>query len=210
MNYGENTKIMWKHNFMITKKIYILMCFQIFPLCITLFLMKAIFIQGAFKNNEGFLRKIEGLSGYPTNFQFSRTFQGGGAKPRYPLPPPLPPPKKVCLWHILFALPTTNGPFPAELKLRKNTGVVENFKHLTTGVSREIVNSVFKGNKINCFPRDQSLSDLQSWKFWSCRSIKPRHDLLSVYQSGFQKKHSTETAIVYLTDYILEHMDRQQ
>ena len=35
------------------------------------------------------------------------------------------------------------------------------------------------------------------------------HDLLSVYQSGFRKKHSTETTILYLTDYILEHMDRQ-
>ena len=35
------------------------------------------------------------------------------------------------------------------------------------------------------------------------------HDLLSVYQSGFRKKHCTETAIVYLTDYILEHMDKQ-
>ena len=36
------------------------------------------------------------------------------------------------------------------------------------------------------------------------------YDLLSVYQSGFVKKHSTETAVVYLcTDYILEHMDRQ-
>ena len=39
-------------------------------------------------------------------------------------------------------------------------------------VPRETVNfdSSFEGNKINCFPRDQSLSDfLYSWKF-----IKPR------------------------------------
>ena len=35
------------------------------------------------------------------------------------------------------------------------------------------------------------------------------HDLLSVNQSGFRKTHSTETAIVYLTDYISDHMDRQ-
>ena len=36
------------------------------------------------------------------------------------------------------------------------------------------------------------------------------HDLLFVKQSGFRKKHSTGTAIVYLTDYILDHMDRQE
>ena len=30
-------------------------------------------------------------------------------------------------------------------------------------------------NKINCFPKDQSLSDLlYSWKFWSWKFIKPR------------------------------------
>ena len=44
---------------------------------------------------------------------------------------------------------------------------------------------------------------VQFLAFWT------EHDLLSDFQSGFRKKHSTETAVVYLTDYILEHMDRQ-
>ena len=36
---------------------------------------------------------------------------------------PLPPsPRKVCLWRIFFALPFRNGPLPAELKFRENTG----------------------------------------------------------------------------------------
>ena len=34
--------------------------------------------------------------------------------------------------------------------------------------------------------------------------------VLSLYQSGFRKKHSTETAVVHLVDHILEHMDKQQ
>ena len=34
--------------------------------------------------------------------------------------------------------------------------------------------------------------------------------VLSVFQSGFRKKHSTETAVVYLVDHILERMDKQQ
>ena len=35
---------------------------------------------------------------------------------------PLPHPRrKVCLWHIFFALPAMNGPLPAELKFRENT-----------------------------------------------------------------------------------------
>ena len=44
---------------------------------------------------------------------------------------------------------------------------------------------------------------------WQFLALLTEHDFLSDYQSGFQKKHSTETAVVYLTDYILKHMDRQ-
>ena len=36
-----------------------------------------------------------------------------------------------------------------------------------------------------------------------------KHNLLSFNQSGFRKKHSTETAAVYFVDHILEQMDRQ-
>ena len=35
-----------------------------------------------------------------------------------------------------------------------------------------------------------------------------KHNLLSIYQSGF-RKHSTETAAVYFVDHILEQMDKQ-
>ena len=35
-----------------------------------------------------------------------------------------PPPRKVRLWHIFFALPAMNGPLPAEQKFRENTDSV--------------------------------------------------------------------------------------
>ena len=44
---------------------------------------------------------------------------------------------------------------------------------------------------------------------WQFLAFLTEHDLLSEYQSGSRKKPSTETAVVCLTDYILEHMDRQ-
>ena len=56
-----NTEIICEHTFLITLKIHILLCFQIFPLRKTLFLIRAIFIQGAFKNIQGLLGKIQGL-----------------------------------------------------------------------------------------------------------------------------------------------------
>ena len=36
------------------------------------------------------------------------------------------------------------------------------------------------------------------------------HNILSIYQSGFWKKHSTETAVVYMVDHILEQMEKQK
>lgn len=35
------------------------------------------------------------------------------------------------------------------------------------------------------------------------------NNILSIYQSGFRKRHSTKTAIVNLTDHILEHTNKQ-
>ena len=52
-----NTEIICEHTFLITLKIHILLCFQIF----LSFLIRAIFIQGAFKNIQGLLGKIQGL-----------------------------------------------------------------------------------------------------------------------------------------------------
>ena len=67
---------------------------------------------------------------YPTNFQFSRTFQS--------LCEPCYTPSQqesVPMAHILcLILPAMNGPFPAELKFRENPGVVENIKHLMTSL----------------------------------------------------------------------------
>ena len=36
------------------------------------------------------------------------------------------------------------------------------------------------------------------------------NNVLSEHQSGFRKQHSTQTAITYLTDFILERMDKQE
>ena len=63
----RNIEIMRKHTFMVTKKIYILLCFQSF-LCTKLpFLTKVVLIQGAFKNIQGLLSKIQGLFRASTN-----------------------------------------------------------------------------------------------------------------------------------------------
>lgn len=42
--------------------------------------------------------------------------------PPSPSPSPSPSPRKVHLWGIFFALPAMNGPLPAEIKFRDNTG----------------------------------------------------------------------------------------
>ena len=66
MNNGENTEIICEQTFMIAKKSYILLCFQIFPLRKTIFF------------NEGYIdsRSFQKYSRtYPTNVQFSRRFK---------------------------------------------------------------------------------------------------------------------------------------
>ena len=62
-------------------------------------------------------------------------------------------------------------------------------------------------NQSQFFPRCQRLWSAL-FKYNSCFFLT-EHELSSDYQLGFQKKRSTETAIVYLTNYILKHMDRQ-
>ena len=36
------------------------------------------------------------------------------------------------------------------------------------------------------------------------------NNVLSEHQSGFRKRHSTQTAVTYLSDFILENMDKQK
>ena len=36
------------------------------------------------------------------------------------------------------------------------------------------------------------------------------NDVLSLYQSGFRRNHSTETAVIHFVDHILQHMDKQK
>ena len=49
------------------------------------------------------------------------------------------------------------------------------FQNLNVSHSSASGNIEIRGEQIDCFPRDQSLSDLlYSWKFWSSKFIKPR------------------------------------
>ena len=41
-------------------------------------------------------------------------------------------------------------------------------------------------------------------------SFLTTNNVLSEHQSGFRKRHSTQTAVTYLTDFILECMDKQE
>ena len=36
------------------------------------------------------------------------------------------------------------------------------------------------------------------------------NDVLSIYQSGFRRNHSTETAVIHFVEHILQHMDKQK
>ena len=49
------------------------------------------------------------------------------------------------------------------------------FQNLNVSHSSASGNIEIRGEQIDCFPRDQSLSDLlYSWKFWSSKFTKPR------------------------------------
>ena len=68
-----------KNTFIITKTICVLLCFQSFLCAKQFFLTRVIFIQGAFKNIQGLLWKIQGLlKDIPQFFSF-QTFQGHDA-----------------------------------------------------------------------------------------------------------------------------------
>ena len=41
-------------------------------------------------------------------------------------------------------------------------------------------------------------------------SFLTTNKVLSEHQSGFRKRHSTQTAVTYLTDFILERMNKQE
>ena len=41
-------------------------------------------------------------------------------------------------------------------------------------------------------------------------SFLATNNVLSEHQSGFRKRHSTQTAVTYLTDFILERIDKQE
>ena len=87
--------------------------------------------------------------------------------PPLPLPPPPPPflwPRDVCLKLSYLQPPLWKNPgsAPEWLVPRKTVHFV----------SRETLR--FEENKINYFPRDQSLSDLlYSWKVWNWKFTKP-------------------------------------
>ena len=83
---------------------------------------------------KDFWGKFKDFSGYPTNFQFSRTFQGRG-KPRFPLPPPptFPSQESVPLAHTL-CLTNHEWPLPCGAKIKDEHWGMENIKHLTTGL----------------------------------------------------------------------------
>ena len=65
-----------KNTFIITKTICVLLCFQSFLCAKQFFLTRVIFIQGAFKNIQGLLWKIQGLlKDIPQFFSFQRLFK---------------------------------------------------------------------------------------------------------------------------------------
>ena len=98
----------------------------------------------------------------------------------------------------IINLTISTGEIPPELKEAKVTPIFKNGKRTEESNYRPI--SVLPlVSKVM-----ESAIQVQLVKFLEANEV------LSAYQSRFRKGHSTETAVTYLTDQILEHMDNQQ
>ena len=75
MNYAGNTGIMRKHTFMITKKIYVLLCFQSFPALGKHFFNKGYFYSKSFqKIFKDFCGKLKDFLRISHNFSIFKDF----------------------------------------------------------------------------------------------------------------------------------------
>ena len=98
----------------------------------------------------------------------------------------------------IINLTISTGEIPPELKEAKVTPIFKNGKRTEESNYRPISVLPLVSKVMERAIQVQLVKFLEA------------NEVLSAYQSGFRKGHSTETAVTYLTDQILEHMDNQQ
>ncbi|PFX13880.1 putative RNA-directed DNA polymerase from transposon X-element [Stylophora pistillata] len=98
----------------------------------------------------------------------------------------------------IINLTISTGEFPPELKEAKVTPIFKNGKRNEESNYRPISVLPLVSKIMERAIQVQLVNFLEA------------NEVLSVYQSGFRKGHSTETAVTYPTDQILEHVDKQQ